>query len=430
MSGAVPSPAQPRDRLRLLVGFAVFATALAVAILRVTTLSELLGVRLSMPWAMNDFKTAIYCPVAIFLDGGNPYDQDQFLGFCPVQDVFPLYLPATLLLHAPLGLLSLETGTLLYFGLTAVLGVLCVWVALRLTDGTASPAAVLLGAGLLLLSRPGQWDLLLGQPALELSLATYVALYQARRAPLLSGLALAVAMYKPTFGVPLAALMLARGDYRAVMAGGLFAVALNAPPVLLLAQRAGGFESFVQDLLRSQQAWKTAVDPSTQVYGVDAPGLVSRLAGTRLPPAAYLAVSLLVLGAASAALRSIRGLRESRFDHLSATIVCLGILLSVHHHAYDLVLLVLPVAALVKSRLPAIFLQPGRRRGLLLLVTLLGANYVTTLSVLRRLEENRAAWLPLASLNGVLLLVVFLIYVLPVWRGDRLDGGAPSEDST
>jgi hypothetical protein len=429
VSDVARAPANFPDRLSLLVGFTVFAGALIVAVLRVTTLSELFGVRLSMPWAMNDFKTAIYCPVAIFLDGGNPYDREQFLRFCPVRDVFPLYLPATLLLHAPLGLLSIDVGTLFYFFLTVVLSLLTVWLALRLTDGSASSATVLLGAGLLLLSRPGQWNLLLGQPALELTLATYVALYWARRAPVLSGLALAVSMYKPTFGIPLAVLMLVRRDYRAVLAGALFAVALNVPPLVVLAQRAGGLDGFVQDLLRSQQAWGTAVDPSTQVYGVDAPGLIGRLVGRRLPPAAYLTVALLVLGAAAAALRSIRRFEGARFSHLSATIVCLGILLSVHHHAYDLVLLVLPVVALARSSLPAPFLEPRRRRGLLLLVTLLGANYVTTLSVLHRLEHHRAAWLLLASLNGFLLLAVFVVYVLPVIARGWADLPSPGRAS-
>jgi hypothetical protein len=414
VSGVARAPASVSERLSLLVGFTVFAIALVVAVLRVTTLSELFGVRLSMPWALNDFKTAIYCPVAIFLDGGNPYDREQFLQFCPVRDVFPLYLPSTLLLHAPLGLFSIEAGTLIYFFVSIVLSVLTVSLALRLTDAPAPPATVLLGAGLLLLSRPGQWNLLLGQPALELTLATYVALYNARRAPGLSGLALAISLYKPTFGIPLAVLMLVRGDYRAVFVGGLFAVALNGLPLLVLAERAGGLHGFVQDLFRSQQAWETAVDPSTQVYGVDAPGLVGRLIGRRLPPPAYLAVVLLVLGAAAAVLRSIRRLKDAEVPHLSATIVCLAILLSVHHHAYDLVLLTLPVAALVRSRLPAFFILPRRRRGLLLLVSLLAVNYVTTLSVLHRLKDHRAAWLPLASLNGVLLLALFLIYVLPV----------------
>ncbi|MGI8521423.1 MAG: glycosyltransferase 87 family protein, partial [Actinomycetota bacterium] len=161
--------------MKLLIGCAVFASALGVALLRTTPLSEVFGVRLSMPWTMNDFKTAIYCPVVIFQEGGNPYDREQFLRFCPVRDVFPLYLPATLILHAPFGLLPIGAAALAYFTLNVLLSLAIVVLALRLAGGTVTAAHVLLGAGLLLFSRPGQWNLLLGQPGLVLAIATYVA---------------------------------------------------------------------------------------------------------------------------------------------------------------------------------------------------------------------------------------------------------------
>jgi hypothetical protein len=403
----------PMRRPTLLIGSLVFAAALGVAILRVTTLSELFGVRLSMPWAMNDFKTAIYCPVAIFLHGGNPYDRAQFLAFCPVQNVFPLYLPWTLVMHAPLGALPIQVATLLYFALTVALSLFIVYLGLRLADVRASAGAVLLGTGLLFLSRPGQWNLLLGQPALELALATYLALYWARRAPLLSGVALAVSMYKPTFGIPLAVLMLVRGDRRPVVVGVLVAAALNVVPLLVVMQRAGGPAAFVQNLIQSQHAWETVVDPATQVYGVDAPALLSRVLGRRLWAGESLAVALLILGAASAALRSLRWTADERADHLSAAIICLGILLSVHHQTYDLVLLVAPAIALVASALPAAFLGRARGISLLVLMALLAMNYVTTQSVLQRFANQHGAWLLLASLNGGLLLCIFLIYVIP-----------------
>jgi hypothetical protein len=402
---------QPHSRRNLLLGCAVFATAVIVAVLRVTTLSEAFGVRLSMPWAMNDFKSAIYCPVALFLQGGNPYDRAQFLQFCPVRDVFPLYLPATLIVHAPLGVLPIDAATLLYFCLTAALSLTIVFLALRLTGGEASLASVLFGAGLLLLSRPGQWNWLLGQPGLELAIASYVAVYWARRAPLVSGLALAVSMYKPTFGVPLALLMLVRGDVRATAAGLAFATVLNMVPLSLLLQRAGGLEAFTTDLLRSQRVWQGVVDPSTQVYGVDAPSLLSRLLGRRLSLGTYLSVSLGVLGVAAAALRSIRRMEDPKSAHLSATLVCLAVLLSVHHHAYDLVLLVGPVIHVITSSMPSGVLTSRVRAGLLSLYALLGANYVTTQSVLHRLEPQSLLWVGLASINSALLLVTFLTYI-------------------
>jgi hypothetical protein len=398
----------------LLIGSLVFTAALAVAVLRVTTLSELFGVRLSMPWAMNDFKTAIYCPVAIFLQGGNPYDRVQFLQFCPVQNVFPLYLPWTLIMHAPLGALPIQVATLLYFGLTVALSLFAVFLGLRLAGAQVSAGTVLLGTGLMLLSRPGQWNLLLGQPTLELVLATYLALYWARRAPLLAGGALALSVYKPTFGIPLALLMLVRGDRRAVLAGVVFAAVLNAVPLAIVMQRAGGPGTFLHNLVQSQHAWETVVDPATQVYGVDTPALLSRVLGRRLSAAESLAVALIILAGASVALRSLRSLADDRGAHLSATIICLAILLSVHHQAYDLVLLVAPVIALVTSALPGAFIQRVRTVSLRVLILLLAVNYVTTQSVLGRLEDQHGVWLLLASLNGGILLAIFVIYMAPL----------------
>ena len=417
-----------------LIGLAVFTAALTVAILRITTLSELFGVRLRMPWTMNDFKTAIYCPAAIFLQGGNPYDRVQFLNFCPVQDVFPLYLPSTLLLHAPFGVLPILPATLLYFAISVALSVLVVHLGFRLAGTSPRLGTILLGTGVLLFTRPGQWNLLLGQPALELTVATYLALALARRAPLLSGLALAVSMYKPTFGIPLAVLMLVRGDRRAVLVGILSAAVLNGVPLAVLALRSGGLDAFAQDLLRSQKAWEAVVDPSKQVYGVDAPGLLSRLLGRRLFFGEYLVVTVLVLGIAAAALRSLSRTNDERSARASMGVICLGVLLSVHHHAYDLVLLVAPVIAVVVGALPTQLLDAPRRVALLGLFGLLGMNYVTTLSVLHRLANQGLLWVLLASLNGAALMAAFLIYVAPLagWTrtslvpssGQRL-GGTP-----
>jgi hypothetical protein len=108
-------------------------------------------------------------------------------------------------------------------------------------------------------------------------------------------------------------------------------------------------------------------------------------------------------------------------------VVCLGMLLSVHHHAYDLVLLVAPVIAVIVGALPTELLDARRRVVLLGLFGLLGVNYVTTLSVLHRLENQGLLWVVLASLNGAALLTAFLIYVAPPAK--RTSAGiTPSSD--
>jgi len=427
-------------RASLLVGLVVFAGALTLAILRVTTLSQLVGVRLSMPLPLNDFKAAVYCPVTAFMRGANPYDRRQLVEYCPLEvycrgsrvtriespadrqealqscksgDVFPPYAPAILTLHLPAALLPIDAAALAYFLWTVGLSLAVVAMALRLAGARADPPAVLLGTGLLLLTRPGQLNLLLGQVALEMTLATYVALYTSRASPRISGLALAIAAYKPTFGLPLAVLMLARGSWRPVLWGAAFGGLLNIPPAVVLLERAGGVIPFLHTLADSQAASRAFLDSTaSRVFSVDLPGLVSRWLGGWVSGIGYVLLSLAVLALAARAARALPTEERGPSANLWVSVACLAILASVHHNVYDLVLLVAPVVFLVRGNLPGSFLAHRRRVALFAIFGLLGANYVTTLAVLHRLEPYRAIWLILASLNGVLLLTAFLMYVV------------------
>lgn len=413
----------PWSRTKVWIGLAVFGAALTIAILRVTALPSWFGVRLSMPWAMNDFKTAIYCPTAMFLQGGNPYDTEQFIAFCPVQLPFPPYLPATMVLHAPFGMLSMDTAAVVYFAFSVAISILVVWLALRLSGARWCAAEVLLGAGILLLSRPGQWNLLLGQPALELTLATYAALYLSRRSPYASGLAASVAMFKPTFGLPLALLMLARRDFRAVGVAIILTIVVNLPPFMLLADRAGGPGLLIRQILAARSTYQTTNSPALQVYSVDLPSLISRFNGQWVGTELYVVIALVILGIAALALRAIPFPTEGPGAHLTASLISLAMLVGVHHNAYDLVLLVAPVILLAKRALPTGLLTDRNRLALLSLYALLGANYVTTLSVLHRLEPSSALWLILASINGALILTIFLTYAtLAITRGGSVGG--------
>src|SRR5262249_52441068 len=137
-------------------------------------------------WVMQDFRDAIYFPVRGWLDGMNPYDPDAYLSAYPVGQTFPVYSPELLILHAPLGLLSLTAANISYLVLNVVLVPVLAWFVLRLT-GPATLDRTILLSGALLLTRPLQFDLLLGQPTLLLVLGTYVALFW-RRSPWSAGL--------------------------------------------------------------------------------------------------------------------------------------------------------------------------------------------------------------------------------------------------
>jgi hypothetical protein len=176
---------------------------------------------------------------------------------------------------------------------------------------------------------------------------------------------------------------------------------------------------FVEDLLQGQAAYQAVNTPASQAYSVDFPGLVSRWAGGWIHSAWYGMLSILVLAVAGRAVWVLRSTRTGEGARLSASLVCLGILLSLHHNAYDLVLLVAPVVFLVYRSLPGILQAPFTRYALMAAFAVIAGNYVTTHSVLHRLEGYRPLWLVLASLNGAFLVVVFIVFLVSAMRYAR-----------
>jgi len=379
-----------------------------------------------------DFPRAVYYPVTAFLDGGNPYDQDWYLSTYRAKSPFLFYLPSTLLLHLPFGLLPPGPAALAYLIFSGVLTVGLAFASLKLSGIEPRTSHVLLLTGLICLSRPGRQNLLVGQVTLQVVLASYVALWASRRAPLIGGLGLAVSMFKPTYGAPLAVLLWLRGDRRAVVSGAALAAAFNAPLFWLLVHRAGGFRSFLADLSGTFDASSTALivaNPATSVYRTDLIAVLSRAAGEPLSAVAQVLVSLSVLVVAGLALRRVEIGRGPAEANLSASIICLAVLVSVYHQVYDLLLLTLPFVALAYRRLPAEFLVPPFRGPALGMFGLLAANYVSGNSLLRRLHlvsdvgggvlMPKTGGLVLGSING---LALFLLAAGYCWAGFRAGG--------
>lgn len=400
--------------------------AVSVLLVRMRALPTLGGVPLSMDALMEDFKLVSYCPAHILLHGGNPYDPAQFQAVCPSDEGMPLYLPSTFLIHAPFGLLPLGLSVAAYFIVTVVLTIGLAAAAYRLSGLRAKFANVLLVGALLLLSRPGQWNALLGQPAVELALGSYVALHYARRRPWLSGMGLALAVYKPTFGAPLMALMLARGDRAAVGAGALITGLVNLPLLALLAYRSGGVRGFVDGLLAGQREWEAAIDPTQTGWSVDFGAFVGRFLGHPFTAGAQVLLALVVLGGTAVVLRRLQPTADPAKARLSASLICLATLVGVHHQAYDLVLLAAPLVVLASHALPVGLVQRRWELVLYALYGVLALNYLGTLGVLSRLEDQPVLWVAIASLNGAALLAIYLIYVGLTTRfvGGRIAAGA------
>ncbi len=399
--------------------FGVFGLAIAFALARVTLHAAPGGVRLGAAWVMIDFYDGAYFPVKAFLAQWTHDTAGAGPGPGTGVPGWP-YLPINLLLHLPFTLLQPRAAGAVYFCLTALLTLSLAVVVLRLARYPVEPWRVALVAGLVLLSRPGHWTLLLGQRSILLTLLVYIALRRACDAPLLSGIALAAAIHKPTFGLPVAALMLASGYGRAAAGIGLLlSAAVNIPLFGILAERAGGVQPLVARLLTGYDSWQglSFINAATSHNRIDAVALVSRFLGYSLSSTSQLLLALALLGTASVAIHRLPASAPA-WEDVKIGIICLTTLLVGYHMGYDLVLLTAPLLVFVAHGLAGV--GPGLRRVCLTLYLLPAFNWVTTDAVVEAWHPTHSVWLVIASVNGLCIMGLFVAYVLVALRSQGL----------
>ena len=393
--------------------------------------SQAPGVSVNTTWTHTDFLSSHYYPVIAFLDGENPHDRDRFLALYPANDPYGPFLPINLLIHLPFALFPPMTAGRVYFAFTVLLMLPLSYLVLRLAELDVNRNRVMAIAGIALLTRPGHWTLLLGQGSVLLTLASYLALLYARRAPIGSGLALTVSVLKPTFGLPLGMLMLARRHIRAVAIGVMLSLAINLPLYAALAAREGGVGRFVEVTSTGLRAAYESVNtnPATSPHRLDPTALLSRALGRPLSSVSQLALAGGMLVLAVIALSRLARVPGRRSDDLSIAIICLSIALFASHLGYDLLILAAPLAIVVSRGLP----EPASalaRWVFLGLYAVPGLNWLATDTVLAAWQPSPAVWLLVVSVNGFCVLALFLGYLGLAWRGTdtlssvRSTGGA------
>ncbi|MFQ5666145.1 MAG: glycosyltransferase family 87 protein [Candidatus Binatia bacterium] len=412
-SGATPAPAL---RLLLPVAIAGFVCVVSALSYRAITNLNVPGHPHDAHWALQDFRDAVYYPVVSLLAGHNPYDAAAYTRTYPVRSSFPLYSPLTLLIHLPFGLLPYRTAEAVYYALTLVLTVVLARLTLNACGLASTPARVLGLAALLLISRPGQMNLLGGQTTVAVVIGAYAALHLARTRPWLAGLGLALSTLKPTFGLPLTVLLLARRDIRPVRIGWTIGGILAGGVVAVLVHNAGGVEPFLASLGVNSSAF--LVNPANQttssISRLDALALLGRLLGRTPALAVQLAVGLGILGLGAFVVHRLADNgRDERAQHLSAAVVCLTVLTCTYHQAYDLLLLAWPVTALAAGR----WKPRPRERGmwrwtLLALLAFPAGNYLTSATVIDTIGITGIWWTAVASLNGAALLAALSVCTL------------------
>jgi hypothetical protein len=371
--------------------------------------------------ALTDFRDAVYYPVVAFLDGENPYDREHVVARYPIHGTIGLYAPSTLLLHLPFGLLPYRVAELAFVMLSFALVVVLAYVASRIDgrssriDGRTPPdVGLVLGlAAVMLITRPGHWNAVVGQVSLEAALATIAALWFATRRPGLAGVGFAVASFKPTYGLPLVVLLAARRAWRALAIGLGGAALLSAVPLAVLFARIG-MAGFVHTLHESyvNRIASPAMRADQSTFRVDVVALVARTLGhaPRLVPT--LLLTGLVLALAVAALRRLPD-DDPMARRTALAIASLAIVLCTYHQQYDLVIL----APLVASVWP---LRPARPiHAPAALAGVPFVNYLASGGMQRLAGTSDADVLWLSSLNIVALLGAFGLLVAGACRQPR-----------
>ena len=357
-------------------------------------------------WALCDFRDAVYYPAVSLLEGRNPYGE-SFSQTYPVGSALAPYLPSMLLVNVPFGLMDLQVAEAVHFLLAVALTLVLAGLGLELAGLKRTSARVFALGALLLSSRPGQWNLILGQPTLQVALGAYLALRWSDDRPWLAALALSVAFGKPSFGLPLAVVMLARGNARVALAGTAIAGGVSAAVVAVLVARSG-FAAFLADVHAGFALWEAALDPfanSVAFYGsIDAGALFSRALGREISLPEQLVVTAVVLAIAALAIRRL-GLRpepDARVRSLS--LAALAVVVSVHHQAYDWLLLAPTMIAAATG--PGRLEPRGHDRLRLVLLGLLSVpalNYLASNTALTGLGITGALEFVVCSANGVAL---------------------------
>jgi hypothetical protein len=358
-------------------------------------------------WVLVDFEEQLYYPMRAFLAGRNPY------GGYPEPNSLAGYAPHTLLLHLPFGLVAYPTAAVAYQTVVLLLTIAFAYAVVRFSGSQGGLAATLAVAAALLVSRPGQMNFVNGNETVQVMLGAYVALRYAQTRPLLAGAGLAVALIKPTIGVPLVIFMLlGRGDLRAVVAGSVIAAVLSGITLLVVLPEAGGVAPFIASIRAGIESFRATpeTNPLTGWSRVDAIAVAAKLMGRELSPPAELAFSLGILAAGVLGVRRFLGAGGGRDSPVAMTLICLTILIFTYQQAYNVLILALPAAALFvnpdASPAPA---YPVLRRLFPLLLLFPFLNYLSTYGALTRLGVAGWQWSLVTSLSGIALLIAWAV---------------------
>lgn len=304
----------------------------------------------------HDFVNNIWAPIHGLLAGYNPYDTadiEYHLRY-HVPVVAGLYLPAALLLHAPLALLSESHSADAMAALDAAL----IWLGVMLLIPPRTSRRCLIAgiAGVfVVISAPAQDTIFLGQlsGAAFAGLALLVAsLRRDPSAKWLPALGVTLVALKPQSAIPILLALAVLQCWSILARVAAILAATSVPGAVLFIQAAGGTSAVIRTVSSnlnhlSRLPPNDLTNPSN--IRIDALGILSHVHGPVLAGMGWMMINLVVATALLVlALRVVRARGPgSLADPYVVTAVALYVVVALVHLSYDQLLLYLgPLAAL------------------------------------------------------------------------------------
>ncbi|WP_417732727.1 glycosyltransferase family 87 protein [Rosistilla oblonga] len=370
-----------------------------------------------------DFHNGVYFPALAFREGVSPYSA-AYVQQYPVERSIPFYSPLVLALHTPLTWLPLAVAEVVYFivSLGMLLGI--AWFSVHWTTGSAGAGwrwdwFWIVASGLVF-TRGGQQTLFTGYFTFELILGALLAVHYGKTHPWRSVLGLVVISCKPTFVLPIAGLMLFRGNIKAVALAGVISLVLAVACFGWLIQ-SGSASQMMSDIGTSQDVHRSDDYelPANTWTRIDVLAIVAKWTDWVPGDATHLVWMIGLLSPAAIVLSIYH--RHNRDDGaatgLSGAIVLLTSLVAIFHQVYDVMILTPAIVAILIALRPAWDALSWQMRMFLAISMLMPAlNYASSLMVLNRFQIDGFAKDVVTSLNAISLLIACVVLLVLAWN--------------
>ena len=361
----------------------------------------------------SDFHNGTFFPTKAFIDGKSPYSIAVAKEYTMCRPT-PPYSPVVFMLHIPFALLSLEVSRIAFFVFNFALMAVLSYCSLKMSFQKFRWFDFLAITNVLLASRPGHLTMFTGYFTAEIVIGCILAVHFARTRPAISGLGLVLASIKPNFVIPLILLLAFRKNFKALIFGIAFCTVAGTVGLGWLSYHKD-LTQVIADVREGQESLH--VDPTEMPVNtwtrVDLIGMYAKIIDWVPGDSIYLAAMLVFTSIIGIFLWRIS---DSESNHgatgLSACIVFITLLLSLYHHTYDCLLLVVPAIGVFfygAQTLPEV--PRWIRMTVAILLTVPAVNYASTKSAmeLMSLEPLSFSWQAVTLVNGICLLMALIL---------------------